>query len=179
MKNYKVHKTAEVASDKIGVGTTIWQFSVVLEGAKIGKYCNVNAQTFIEDDVVIGNNVTIKSGVQIWNGGRIEDPNVTFTNDISPRSKRHPDKFTQTFVRKGASIGANATLIAGVHVGEFALVGAGSVITKDIAPHALAYGNPATQHGWVCECGSKLENFQCRSCSINYAEFEGLLGKIK
>lgn len=180
MKKYKVHNLADVASDKIGTGTTIWQFSVVLGGAVIGSNCNINAQVFIESDVVIGDNVTIKSGVQVWNGVHIErdvfiGPNVTFTNDLSPRSKRRPDRFLKTFIKEGASIGANSTLIAGVQVGEFALVGAGSVVTRDVPPHALMFGNPAKKRGWVCKCGTKLENLNCNSCQAKYIDYNGKL----
>lgn len=128
--------------------TNIWQFCVVLPNAKIGSNCNVCANCLIENDVIIGNKVTIKSGVQLWDGVRIEDnvfigPNVTFTNDKYPRSKQHPNKFEQIVVHKGASIGANSTIVCGVEIGENAMVGAGSVVTKNIPANELWVGNPA------------------------------------
>ena len=173
MCNYKVHHLADVQTDKIGQSTVIWQFSVILEGAVIGSNCNINALTLIENDVKIGNNVTVKSGVQVWDGLRIEDnvfigPNVTFTNDFSPRSKQKPQNFLRTTIRKNASIGANATIIGGIEIGAYSMIGAGSVVTRDIKPHALVYGNPSTQYGWVCECGSKIKNMECLSCCKKY-----------
>ena len=157
----KIHPNAEVQTKKIGIGTTIWQFCVVLEKAKIGKNCNINFNVFIENDVVIGDNVTIKPGVQIWDGLRIEQnvfigPNVTFTNDLLPRSKHYPEKFAKTQIRKGASIGAYATILAGIEIGEYAMIGAGSVVTTNIGPFTLAYGNPARKKGFVTREGKVL-----------------------
>lgn len=144
----EIHPLADVQSKNIGVGTYIWQYTVVLQKATIGKNCNLNCHVFVENDVVLGDNVTIKPGVQIWDGVTIEDqvfigPNVTFTNDIFPRSKVYPDKFERTVVKKGASIGANATIIAGNTIGENAMVGAGSVVTRDIPDNEIWIGNPA------------------------------------
>lgn len=149
-KNF--HKTAEIHSKKIGAHTKIWQYSIILEGAQIGENCNINSHCFIENDVLIGNNVTIKCGVQLWDGLKIEDdvfigPNVTFTNDKYPRSKFYPPQFTPTIVRQGASIGANATILCGITIGRYAMIGAGSVVTKDIPDGELWYGNPAKIHG--------------------------------
>lgn len=143
-----IHKLADVADCQIGEGTRIWQFVVIMEGATIGKNCNICAQSLIEGDVIIGDDVTIKSGVQIWDGGRIEEnvfigPNVTFTNDIFPRSKMHPEKYMGITLKKKSSIGANATLLAGVTIGENSMVGAGSVVTKDVPPNSVVVGNPA------------------------------------
>lgn len=157
-----IHPLADVKSREIGDGTKIWQFVVVLKDAKVGQNCNICSHCFIENDVVIGNNVTIKNGVQLWDGVRLEDnvfigPNVTFTNDLMPRSKQYPDKFLKTVVKRGASVGANATIIAGITIGEYAMVGAGSVVTKDVPNYALVYGTPARIMGYVCECGKKLE----------------------
>lgn len=137
-----IHKLADVQSKNIGQDTKIWQFCVVLEKAVIGKNCNICAHVLIENDVIVGNNVTVKSGVQLWDGIRIEDnvfigPNVTFTNDLYPRSKKYPEKFLQTVVKKGASIGANATIIPGVTIGENAMIAAGSIVTKDVPANTL------------------------------------------
>ncbi len=128
--------------------TNIWQFCVVLPNARIGENCNVCSHCFIENDVVIGNNVTIKCGVQIWDGIRVEDnvfigPNVTFTNDRFPRSKQYPEKFENTIIRKGASLGAGCTVLCGIEIGENAMIGAGSVVTKNIPANELWVGNPA------------------------------------
>lgn len=152
-----IHSLADVQSVKIGKDTHIWQFCVVLKNASIGANCNICAHTFIENDVIVGNNVTIKSGVQLWDGVRLEDdvfigPNVTFTNDLFPRSKRHIES-VKTWVRKGASVGANATIVAGNVVGGYAMIGAGSVVTKDIPPFTLWYGNPAQQKGYITKEG--------------------------
>ena len=128
--------------------TSIWQFCVVLPNARIGENCNVCSHCFIENDVIIGNNVTIKCGVQIWDGIRVEDnvfigPNVTFTNDRFPRSKQYPAKFENTIIRKGASLGAGTTVLCGIEIGENAMIGAGSVVTKNIPANELWVGNPA------------------------------------
>lgn len=143
-----IHPLSDVQSSNIGDGTKIWQFCVVFKGAKIGANCNICAQVLIESDVIVGDNVTIKSGVQLWDGIRIEDdvfigPNATFTNDLYPRSKVYPSSFLQTIVKKGASIGANATLLPGITVGEGAMVGAGAVVCKDVPAGSLVVGNPA------------------------------------
>ncbi len=147
-----IHERAEVQTIHIGDGTKVWQFSVILQGAQIGSNCNINAQCFIENDVVIGNNVTVKCGVQLWDGITIEDdvfigPNATFTNDKYPRSKVYPDAFVRTTIKRKASIGANATILCGVTIGENAMIGAGSVVTKDVPAGELWYGNPAKKHG--------------------------------
>lgn len=143
-----IHPLADVMGAHIDVSTNIWQYCVIFPNAKIGKECNICAQVLIENDVIIGDRVTVKSGVQIWDGVVIEDdvfigPNVTFTNDIFPRSKHHPDKYAKTIIRKGASIGANSTIVAGHTIGENAMIGAGSVVTKDVPAAELWIGNPA------------------------------------
>ncbi len=143
-----IHFTADVQSTNIGERTTVWQFSVILPGAVIGQDCNINCHTFIENDVKIGNRVTIKSGVFIWDGIEIEDdvfigPNATFVNDKYPRSKHYPKEFQRTKICEAASIGANATIMGGITIGKHALVGAGSVVTKDVPAYAMVYGNPA------------------------------------
>lgn len=150
----KIHKFSDVKSTKIGEGTSIWQFVVIMENAVIGKNCNICANSLIENDVVIGNNVTVKCGVYIWDGVELEDnvfigPCVAFTNDKRPRSKAYPEEFMKTIVRKGASVGANATILPGVEIGEKAIVGAGSVVTKDVPPFAVVVGNPAKIIEWI------------------------------
>jgi UDP-2-acetamido-3-amino-2,3-dideoxy-glucuronate N-acetyltransferase len=143
-----IHPLADVAECQIGEGTQVWQFVVVLKGARIGTSCNICAQTLIEGDVVMGDRVTVKSGVQLWSGSIIGNdvfigPNATFTNDKYPRSKQYPDEFHCVTIKNGASIGANATLLAGVTIGEKAMVGAGAVVTKDVPARAVVVGNPA------------------------------------
>lgn len=143
-----IHPSSDVQSSQIGAGTRIWQFVVVLSGAKLGADCNICSHCLIENDVIVGDRVTVKSGVQLWDGIRIEDevfigPNVTFSNDRFPRSKQYPEAFLQTIVKTGASIGANATLLPGITIGRYAMIGAGSVVTKDVPDRALVVGNPA------------------------------------
>ena len=155
----KIHPLADVQTLNIGENTCVWQFCVILKDAVIGDHCNINCQVFIENDVKIGDNVTIKPGVQIWDGVTLEDnvfigPNVTFTNDLVPRSKQYPEAFAKTLVKKGASIGANATIIAGNTIGEFALIGAGSVVTKEVPANTVWFGNPAKQRGTIDEKGN-------------------------
>lgn len=143
-----IHPLAAVAEASIGSGTRVWQFVVILRGAQVGADCNICAHTMIEGDVIIGDRVTVKSGVFLWDGTRIEDdvfigPNATFTNDLMPRSKVYPEAFSGITVRRGASIGANATLLPGITIGEYAMVGAGAVVTKDVEAHSVVIGNPA------------------------------------
>ena len=149
-----IHPLADVQTVHIGHSTRIWQFCVVLEGAVIGAECNICSHCFVESDVIIGDRVTVKSGVQLWDGCRIEDnvfigPNVTFTNDRFPRSKQYSTEFPELVVERGATIGANATLLPGIRIGEGAMVGAGSVVTKDVPAHVVVYGNPARIRGSV------------------------------
>ena len=143
-----IHEKADVKTTQIGLDSIIWQFSVILEEVKIGKNCNINAHTFIENNVSIGNNVTVKCGVYIWENTYIEDdvfigPNVTFTNDKYPKSKIKPKKFLKTTLKKGCSIGANSTILPGLTIGENCIVGAGSVVTKNIPSNKTVIGNPA------------------------------------
>lgn len=158
----KIHPLADVQSNMIGVNTHIWQFAIVLKGAVIGKNCNINCQVFIENDVHIGDEVTVKSGVQIWNGINIENkvfigPNATFTNDLSPRSKQYPEEFPKTYIREGATLGANVTVLPGLEIGKYAMLGAGSVLTKNIGPFELWHGNPARKVGYVTREGQSLD----------------------
>lgn len=143
-----VHPLADVQTSCIGEGTRIWQFVVILPGAVIGRDCNFCAQVFVENDVTVGDRVTVKNGVQLWDGVTLEDdvfigPNVTFTNDPFPRSGMHPTAYARTLVKKGASIGANATILPGLTLGENCLVAAGSVVTRDVPAGMLVMGNPA------------------------------------
>jgi UDP-2-acetamido-3-amino-2,3-dideoxy-glucuronate N-acetyltransferase len=143
-----VHHLADVASSRIGSGTNVWQFVVILSGASIGSDCNICSHVFIENDVVVGDRVTIKNGVQLWDGLRVGNdvfigPNVTFTNDKYPRSKHYPEQFLPTVIEDGASIGAGAVILPGLRIGAASLIGAGSVVTADVAPGVLVRGNPA------------------------------------
>jgi acetyltransferase-like isoleucine patch superfamily enzyme len=150
-----VHKNAIVEPGAmVGARTRIWAFVHVLPKAVIGEDCNLCDHVFVENDVRVGDRVTIKSGVQLWNGVVLEDdvfvgPNATFTNDTFPRSKQYPEQFRKTVIRRGASIGANATILPGVHVGINSVVGAGAVVTRDVPPHAIVVGNPARISGYV------------------------------
>ncbi|MCL5027963.1 MAG: N-acetyltransferase [Bacteroidetes bacterium] len=159
-ENYFKHEKAIVESDSIGVGTRIWANAHIMKDAVIGERCNIGEGCFIESGVRIGDDVVIKNNISIWLGIIIEDgvflgPNVVFTNEIEPRST-FPKELARTLIKRGATIGANSTIIANRIVGEFSTIGAGSVVTKDVLPHRLVYGNPARIHGWVCICGRKL-----------------------
>lgn len=149
-----IHPLADVHSSQIGEDSRIWQYSVILAQAQIGKNCNICAHTLIENDVVLGDNVTVKSGVFIWDGITIQDnvfigPNVTFTNDKHPRSKQYPEEFLRTVIEEGASIGANATILPSIKIGQYAMVGAGAVVTKDVPEKAIVVGNPAIIKGFI------------------------------
>ena len=154
MTQHSIHALADVQSTAIGAGTRIWQFVVMLAGAKIGQDCNICSHCLIENDVVIGDRVTVKSGVQLWDGLRVGDdvfigPNASFANDRFPRSKITPDKFLQTAVETGASIGAGATILPGITIGRNAMVAAGAVVTRSVPPNAIVVGNPAKIVGYV------------------------------
>ena len=170
-----IHKLALVESEHIGSRSRIWAFAHVMPGASIGEDCNVGEQCFIEGGVTIGDRVTIKNGVAIWTGVTIGDdvfvgPNAVFTNDLYPRSRVYHDEVPTTQVGKGTSIGANATIIAGNQLGEYSMIGAGSVVTKDIKPYQLVVGNPAKPIGWISRAGEKLrfENGICESGDLTY-----------
>lgn len=149
-----IHETADVQSTDIGIGTTVWQTSVVLAGAKIGKDVNINSHCFVENDVVIGDRCTLKFGVALWDGITLGDdvfvgPNATFTNDAFPRSKHQPDEFARTTVLDGASIGAGAVILPGITIGTGAMIGAGAVVTRDVPRYAIVKGSPARITGYV------------------------------
>ena len=154
MNDVKLHDKALCETSDVGAGTRVWAFAHLLPGCKVGRDCNICDGVFIENDVVVGDRVTIKCGVQLWDGVRLDDdvfigPNVTFSNDPFPRSRQRPEKFLQTIVSRGASIGANATILPGITIGAEALVGAGSVVTNDVPPKAIVMGNPARITGYV------------------------------
>jgi UDP-2-acetamido-3-amino-2,3-dideoxy-glucuronate N-acetyltransferase len=160
-KNYFVHPNALVESDDIGDKTRIWAFAHVLKNVKIGEDCNLCDYVFVESGVTIGNRVTIKNGISLWEGLEVEDdvflgPNAVFTNDMFPRSKRHSGNFLNTKLQKGASVGANATILCGITLGKYCLIGAGSVVTKSVPDFALITGNPAKFRYWVSKTGEKL-----------------------
>jgi len=168
---------------EIKEGTRVWAFAHILGDVSIGRDCNICDHTFIESGVEIGDRVTVKCGVFLWTGIVLEDdvfvgPCATFTNDLRPRSRRRPDSFLTTRVSRGASIGANATLLPGIEVGRFAMVGAGSVVVRDVPAHALVVGNPARRVGWICKCGEAL-NFvdgKASCCGYSYRLSNDLVG---
>jgi len=172
MKYFK-HPQAIVESDKIGDNTRIWAFAHILPGAQIGSDCNICDNVFIENDACVGNRVTIKCGVQLWEGVRIEDdvfigPNATFTNNNFPRSKQYPKKHSLTLVRKGASIGANATILSNIVIGKNSVIGAGAVVTKDVPSNAIVIGNPAHIKGYVSSSEDKqIPDFKFSKEKIN------------
>lgn len=170
----KIHPKSDVQTKNIGSGTVIWQYTVVLPGAIIGNNCNINSHCFIENDVTIGDNVTVKCGVYIWDDIHIENdvfigPNVTFINNKNPRSKIYPEKHIGVYIKKGVSLGANSTILGEIRIGKYALIGAGSVVTKNVPNNTLWVGNPARLVGYVCDCGNKLDGtFHCIYCNSGY-----------
>lgn len=178
-----VHEKALCETSDIGHGTRVWAFAHVMKGAKIGEDCNVGDHAFIESGAVLGNRVTVKNAVLVWDKVTVEDdvflgPNMVFTNDMNPRVafKNSPDKFLPTRVKKGSSIGANATIVCGVTLHEQAFVGAGSVVIRDVPAHAMVAGNPARRIGWMCMCGLKLSRqFTC-GCGRKYRLLDEVRG---
>ncbi len=172
-----IHRTAEVSQEaKIGASTKIWNEAQVREGAEIGKNCIIGKNVYIDEGVYIGSGVKIQNNVNVYHGVTVEDdvflgPSMTFTNDLTPRAFVDDWKVSETIVKKGASIGANATIRCGVSIGEYSMVGAGSVVTKDVPAHALVVGNPSRQIGWVCKCGSRLDDdLLCHKCGNDYKD---------
>jgi acetyltransferase-like isoleucine patch superfamily enzyme len=175
-----VHPLALCESDDVGPRTRVWAFAQVMAGARVGADCNVAGHAFVEAGAVVGDRVTIKNSVLLWDKVTIEDdvflgPNAVFTNDMAPRvsNRTDPEDFVPTHVRRGASIGANATIVCGVEIGEHAMVGAGTVVARDVGAHALVVGNPARRIGWVCSCGGRLDDeLRCPACGRAYRHGE-------
>jgi acetyltransferase-like isoleucine patch superfamily enzyme len=187
MKDGMIHPKALVETEDIGEGTRVWAFAHVMAGAKIGKHCNIGDHCFVETGAVIGDQCTIKNGTMIWEGvtlgeGVFVGPNVLFTNDLVPRSPRLPDARARyaekrnwlkpTKVERGAAIGAGAVILAGITIGEYAMVAAGAVVTKSIPAHRLAIGFGARVRGFVCRCGHPLQfrvkSSICGNCKTRY-----------
>ena len=184
--NFFKHSTALVESEQIGSGTRIWAYSHIMKGAKIGEDCNICDHSFIESGAILGNKVTVKNGVSIWDKVIIEDevflgPNVALTNDLWPRSKKSDWQIVETLIKQGATIGANTTIVCGVVIGKYAMIGAGSVVTKDVPDYSLCYGNPARNRGWVCKCTKKLvfdSNIVECCCGCKYQKTENKVSLI-
>ena len=175
---YSAHDLAIVEDGaKIGDGTRIWHHAHVRSGSVIGQNCNIGKNCYIDEGVVIGNGVKIQNNVSVYHGVEIEDevfvgPSVVFTNDLYPRAFSQEWEVSKTLIKKGASLCANSTIVCSHTIGEYATVGAGSVVTKDVPPHALVVGNPARQIGWVCKCGHKLDDeYMCEQCGSKYDSF--------
>jgi UDP-2-acetamido-3-amino-2,3-dideoxy-glucuronate N-acetyltransferase len=180
--NYFVHESSYVDEGcEIGAGTKIWHFSHVMAASKIGRGCNIGQNVVISPQVVIGDNVKIQNNVSVYTGVILEDdvfcgPSIVFTNVVNPRSHvSRKDEYRQTLVRRGASLGANSTIVCGHTIGRYAFVAAGAVVTRDVPDYALAVGNPARVTGWMCACGIKLaagsrppERVVCGTCGSEY-----------
>lgn len=188
IQNYFVHETSIIDDDvKIGEDTKIWHFTHIQSGAKIGRNCSLGQNVNVSNRVVIGDGVKIQNNVSIYEGVELEDyvfcgPSAVFTNDLTPRS-RYPKghrQYKKTLVKHDATLGANCTIVCGNIIGEFAMIAAGAVVTKDVLPHALMAGVPAVRIGWVCECGQVLDNrLFCLDCGKNYRENEKGILEIK
>jgi UDP-2-acetamido-3-amino-2,3-dideoxy-glucuronate N-acetyltransferase len=176
MSNYFVHESSCIDEGCIiGAGTKIWHFCHVMPGAVIGENCNIGQNVFIDRNVRIGNRCKIQNNVSVFNGVQLEDdvfcaPSCVFTNVYNPRAAvERKNEFLKTLVKRGATIGANATIVCGVTLGEYCFIGAGSVVTKNVQPYACVVGNPARQISWRCACGGKLpETLQCTRCGLRY-----------
>jgi UDP-2-acetamido-3-amino-2,3-dideoxy-glucuronate N-acetyltransferase len=179
--NVRIHPNALVESEKIGENTRIWAFAHVMNGAVIGSDCNICDHAFVESGARLGNNVTVKNGIAVWDGIVVEDnvflgPNAAFTNDPNPRAeiKKIREQLLQTTIRRGATIGANATVLCGITVGRYAFVAAGAVVTRDVPDYALVIGAPAKIKGWMCRCARRLQfvrgRAKCCSCGRRYTQ---------
>ncbi len=184
---YFVHESSYIDDNvKIGEGTKIWYFCHIQSGAVIGKNCNMGQNVNIANDVVIGNNVKIQNNVSVYQGVELEDyvfcgPSCVFTNDLTPRCEypKQASHYLKTHVGKGASIGANATVVCGHEIGNYALIAAGAVVTKNVLPYSIMAGVPAVRIGWVCKCGGILgEDLICPDCGKHYKEDNGILSEI-
>lgn len=186
MSDYFVHESSYVDDGaEIGSGTKIWHFCHVMPGAKIGGRCNIGQNVLVSSDVTIGTNVKIQNNVSLYTGVIVEDdvflgPSMVFTNVINPRSHvSRKDEYKTTLVRKGASIGANATIVCGTTLGRYCFVGAGAVVTKDVPDYALVYGTPARVRGWICQCGEQLtfegERAVCSGCGDTYRKRDSVV----
>ena len=186
MSDYYVHETSLVGEDvNIGDHTRVWQFCNIMSGVTIGRNCNIGQNVFIETGVKLGDCVKVKNNISLYQGVECEDgvflgPNCVFTNVINPRSFiEKKDQLRRTIVKKGATVGANATIVCGNSIGRYAMVGAGSVVTKDVADYELVVGNPARNMGYVCKCGERIveagEKYICNSCDKQYALEDGIL----
>lgn len=171
------HETAIVEEGtNIGDGTKIWHHAHVRNGCEIGENCNIGKNVYVDSGAIIGSRVKIQNNVSVYHGVKIEDdvfvgPSVVFTNDFYPRAFSSDWEVSNTLIKKGASIGANATIVCGNEIGEYAMIGSGSVVTKNVESHALMVGNPAKQIGWVCDCGQKLnDNMTCLRCKKEYKD---------
>ena len=192
MADYFVHESSYVDDGcEIGAGSKIWHFSHVMTGSKIGARCNIGQNVVISPQVVIGDNVKIQNNVSVYTGVILEDdvfcgPSMVFTNVVNPRSAvSRKDEYRQTLVKRGASLGANSTIVCGSSIGAHAFVGAGAVVTKDVPDYALVVGNPARISGWMCECGVKLASGAvvpatavCAACQKRYAARDGQLSRV-
>ncbi|MEJ8545135.1 acyltransferase [Brevibacillus borstelensis] len=181
----RIHKSAEVSAEAvIGDNTVIWNQAQIREGARIGRGCVIGKDVYIDRGVTVGDCCKIQNGVSIYHGVEIEEnvflgPHMTFTNDLVPRAGNHHWTIVPTRVRRGASIGANATIVCGVTIGEFAMVGAGTVVVKDVEPYALVVGNPGRRIGWVCRCGERLTDaLVCTVCNTSY-EWHGKIREVR
>jgi acetyltransferase-like isoleucine patch superfamily enzyme len=172
------HPLALVETDQVGEKTSVWAYAHVMKGAVVGSHCNIGDHAFVESGAVIGNEVTIKNGVAVWQYVTVEDrvflgPNCSLTNDNRPRSKRDWTP-VPTVIREGATVGANATIVCGCHIGRHAFIGAGAVVTRPVPDHAVVFGNPGRVHGFVCECCQPLKGkgrvLTCAKCGLAYVK---------
>jgi UDP-2-acetamido-3-amino-2,3-dideoxy-glucuronate N-acetyltransferase len=186
MSDVFIHPTAVVDQPcEIGAGARIWHFCHVMSGARIGAGTSLGQNVFVATGVVVGSGVKVQNNVSIYAGVTVEDdafigPSAVFTNVRTPRGHvSRKDAYSTTLVRRGATIGANATIVCGVTIGEYAFVGAGAVVTKDVSAHGLVVGNPARRAGWMCRCGERLRrNLDCAACGDRYRLADGLLARI-
>lgn len=190
-KAYKIHESSFVGENTlIGNGTRIWQFCNIMDGVEIGENCNVGMNVFMETGVKIGNHVTIKNNISIYSGVECEDdtflgPNCVFTNVLTPRSFiSRKNEFKKTIVHKGATLGANCTIVCGHDIGRYAMVGSGAVVTKSVSDYVLVVGNPAKKIGYVCECGERIYAdadgiYRCVRCNKTYHVIDENLTEIR